>query len=122
VAERIAPYCFKKREELVTLLEYRKLDLITGSEVQRRFEEYVKIGKRERHGRRLFRPMPWSFSRGFHLSRLNIAILRRSPRPSLSEEQKREARERHNVFGESISALSLLYGVSRSAMWRVLKR
>lgn len=40
---------------------------------------------------------------------------------ALSEAQKREARERHKVFVESISALAKSYGISRSAMWRLLK-
>lgn len=120
VAERLVPFCFKKRAELLTLLEYRKLDLVTGSEVQSRFEHYVMVGMRERHGKRPFRPMPWAFSIGFRLSRMGR---RRHPRKRfvLSEAQKREARERHNVFGESVKALSLSYGLSRSAMWRVLK-
>jgi hypothetical protein len=122
VAERILPFCYKKGAELSTLLEYRKLDLITGSEVQRRFTQYVLGGSRERHGKRLFRPMPWAFSVGYRLSRRNRALLYLTPRPTLSEAQRREARERHNIFGESVSALSKRYGVSRSAMWRALKK
>ena len=122
VAEGIAPYCFKKKQELITLLEYRKLDLISGSEVQKRFRRYVEIGKRERHGNRPFRPMPWSFSVGFRISRRNSALFKRKPRQVLSEAQMREVRERHNVFGQSIDVLSLSYGVSRSAIWRLLKK
>lgn len=121
VSEHLAPLCFKKRSELVTLLEYRKLDLITGSEVQARFERFVELGIRERHGKRVFKPMPWAFSVGYHLSRKNIALLSHRLHPFLSEAQKREAQERHNVFGESITALSKSYGISRSAMWRLLK-
>jgi hypothetical protein len=121
VAEMIVPFCYKKWLELTTLLEYRKHDLITASEVQRRFERLVELGIRERHGRRQFRPMPWSYSVGYHLSRRNIWLLSHRPRPTLSEAQKREAIERHKVFGESISALSLFYELSRSAMARLLK-
>jgi hypothetical protein len=122
VAERIAPFCFKKREELRTLIEYRKLDLISGSEVQRRFQHYVDIREREKHGNRAFRPMPWSFSVGYRVSRRNAVLLRRKQKPKLSEAQKKEVKERHNVFGESIDALSSFYGVSRSAIWRMLKK
>jgi hypothetical protein len=121
VAESLAPFSYKKKKELATLLEYRKLDLITGSEVQRRFERFVESGTRERHGKRFFRPMPWAYSVGYHLSRKSIALLSHRLHPSLSEAQKREARERHNVFGESIRALSKSYGISRSAMARLLK-
>ncbi|HEV2121127.1 MAG TPA: LAGLIDADG family homing endonuclease [Candidatus Bathyarchaeia archaeon] len=121
VAELIAPYCHKKRKELLTLLEYRKHDLISATEVQRRFQRFVELGIRERHGRRPFRDMPWSYSVGYHLSRKNIWLLSHRPRLILSEAQKREALQRHKVFGESISALSLFYGISRSAMGRLLK-
>lgn len=121
-SEHLARLCFKKRSELTTVLEYRKLDLISGSEVQKRFERFVELGIRERHGKRRFRPMPWSFSVGYHLSRKSIALRGRLPYPRLSEAQQQEALERHNVFGESLSALSKSYGISRSAMWRMLKR
>jgi len=123
IAERITPFCFKKRKELLTLLEYRKLDLITGSEVQHRFEQLVNVGMRERHGNRSFRPMPWTYSVGYHLSRKSIGLLSHRYRlfQALSEAQKQEAMERHNVFGESISALARSYGISRSAMWRLLR-
>ena len=89
VAEGISRFCHKKRAELETLLEYRKLDLITGSEVQSRFKHYVEIGMRERHGNRAFRPMAWTFSVDFRRSRMGR---RRQPRkrwPVLSEAQKR---------------------------------
>ncbi len=123
IAERMAPFCFKKRKELLTLLEYRKLDLITGSEVQSRFKQLVKLGMRERHGRRPFKPMPWTYSVGFHLSRKSIGLLSHRYRlfQALSEDQKQEAMARHNVFGESISALAKSYGISRSAIWRLLR-
>jgi hypothetical protein len=99
VAESLVPVSYKKKKELATLLEYRKFDLITGSEVQRRFEQFVQSGVRERHGKRKFSVMPWAYSVGYHLSRKSIALLSHRLRPSLSEAQKREARERHNVFG-----------------------
>ena len=121
VAEKIAPYCYKKNCELMTLLEYRKRDQITASEVQRRFERLVELGVREHHGKRQFRPMPWSYSAGYHLSRRNIWLLAHSPRHALGESEKRKAIERHKVFGETISALAWFYGVSRSAMARILR-
>lgn len=122
IAESVVRFCFKKRAELRTLLEYRKYNLITGSEVQMRFARYVETGFRERHGKRAFIPMPWAFSVGYRRSRMGA---RRDPRkrwPVLSEAQKQEARVRHNVFGETITALGLFYGVSRMAMWRILKK
>jgi len=122
VAENLLDHCHKKKMELMTLLEYRKFDLISGSEVQCRFERLVVMRIREKHGKRPFKPMPWAYSVGFHLSRKNIALLSHRLLPGLSEAQKQEARERHNVFGESITALSRLYGVSRSSVWRALKR
>jgi hypothetical protein len=121
-SERLAPLCFKKRSELITVLEYRKLDLISGSEVQERFEGFVELGMRERHGNRRLAPVPWSYTEGYRISRKSIALLGHMPRLELSEAQRREALERHNVFGESISVLSKSYGLSRSAMWRLLKK
>ena len=41
------------------------------------------------------------------------------PLPVLREAKEQETR-RHNVFGETITA-SLFYGVSKMAMWRILK-
>jgi hypothetical protein len=121
IAEMMAPFCHKKIYELTTIVEYRKHDSITASEVQRRFERLVELGIRERHGKRRFRPMPWSYRAGYHLSRRNIWLLAHRPRHALTEAQRTEALERHKVFGESISALSWFYGVSRSAMARILK-
>lgn len=122
VALRILPYCFKKKHELETLLDYRRLDILTGTEVQHRFDHYVEIGMRERHGKRTFVPMDWTFSVGFRRSRMGNSREYRKRWPVLSDAQKGEARERHNVFGESITALSVFYGVSRMAMWRLLKK
>lgn len=122
IAEKIAPFCVKKRAELETLLEYRKLDLITGSEVQSRFRHFVEIGMRERHGKRIFKPMAWSFSVGYRRSRMGRRTHPRKRWPVLSEAQMKQAREKHNVLGESITMLSSFYGVSRSAIWRILKK
>jgi len=121
IAECLVPYCYKKRRELLTLLEYRKYDLITGSEVQGRFQEQVRLGLRERHGNRRFRPIPWAYSVGSRLSRKGRALSTRKMWPTLSEAQREDAIVRHNVFGMSITALSKLYGMSRTAVWRALK-
>jgi len=121
IAEHLLPYCYKKREELLTLLEYRKYDLITGSEVQRRFQKLVRLGLRERHGNRQYRPIPWAYSVGSHLSRKGRALTTMKKWPTLSKAQREVATVRHNVFGMSIRALSKLYGTSRSAVWRALK-
>jgi len=121
IAERLLPYCYKKRKELLTLLEYRKYDLITGSEVQRRFQELVRLELRERHGNRPFKPIPWAYSVGSQLSRKGRALATMKKWPTLSKAQKEDAIVRHNVFGMSITALSKLYGMSRSAVWRALK-
>ncbi len=120
VAVNLVKSCFKKRAELVTVLEYRKLDLITGSEVQKRFEHSVRIGMRERHGSRAFKPMPWAFSVGYRLSKKSVALRSPQLRQKLSEAQKSELRSRHKVFGESLKTLSEAYGISRSAVWRLL--
>ena len=121
MAESMVQFCFRKRAELVTLLEYRKLGIITGSEVQYRYARFVEIGFRERHGKRSFIPMPWAFSVGFRRSRMGRRREARKRWPVLSEAQKQEARKRHNVFGETITELSLFYDISRMAMWRILR-
>jgi len=122
IAEQMVPFSFKKRAELVTLLEYRKFDSITGSEVQSRFHEYVASKTREKHGNRRFKPMPWSYSEGYRLSKMNRALVTKNLRVTLSKAQLREAWRRHNVFGESYRALGESYGVSRTRMWRSLTR
>lgn len=119
-AEKMSPHSFKKREELELLLNYRKRNEITGSQVISRLNSLVQSGKRERHRAPRTAEMPWTYEEGYHLARQLAGWSKAEAHPIVTEAQVLDMRRKHKLFGSTFSELGRMFGVSRGTVRKVI--
>lgn len=121
VAEKLYPLCHKKRDELQLLLRYRRDNAITGTEVLECLNHFVTIGKRETHGPPRTVSLPWTYEKGFRLSKLRGGNVRAGKTHVLTDRQIRSIWEHRKLFGLSLRRLARMFGVSHHTIRKVLR-
>jgi hypothetical protein len=119
VSRNIARFSFKKRNELIAVLDYLE-NRITGDQVSSRLNGEVRRGNRLGDIRRV--RMPYKRGEGKRRFAARRAKNLRRLLAILSPEQAKEIRKSHFHYGVRIKELAKLYGVSKATIERALYR
>jgi hypothetical protein len=112
------PFLFKKAAEAKATIEYLT-DGITGDQLQDIFEHAVRIGDRERVGKRV--SLPWTRSEGLRRASKYVASFA-GVKPKLGPQEEDEIVRDYQELGLSQRGIAATRGHSRGLVQSILAR